>query len=167
MSSLVVSIKSVLLTKSNQRWMKLRTTVQISSAISAKIVRKSYNLQTMRNHINTNKNCIFNNRSSPTLKIAVSIFYRNNNSLDEDYSVFNILQIQIATAKVNFIDSKERERSEEVYSVSIENENQLWNRIQNAVQELQNEETLRRVHFNFLRRIDYCINENGGHFTPN
>ncbi|KAJ8973988.1 hypothetical protein NQ317_017363 [Molorchus minor] len=31
-----------------------------------------------------------------------------------------------------------------VYSVSIENEEQLWNRIQNAVQELQNEETLRR-----------------------
>ncbi|KAJ8977253.1 hypothetical protein NQ317_006892 [Molorchus minor] len=28
-----------------------------------------------------------------------------------------------------------------VYSVSIENEEQLWNRIQNAVQELQNEET--------------------------
>ncbi|KAJ8949642.1 hypothetical protein NQ318_010058 [Aromia moschata] len=40
---------------------------------------------------------------------------------------------------------------QKVYSVSIENEEQLWNRIQNAVQELQNEETLRRVHFNFLR----------------
>ncbi|KAJ8983549.1 hypothetical protein NQ317_006594 [Molorchus minor] len=36
-----------------------------------------------------------------------------------------------------------------VCSVSIENEEQLWNRIQNSVQELQNEETLRRVHFNF------------------
>ncbi|KAJ8934968.1 hypothetical protein NQ318_007175 [Aromia moschata] len=34
---------------------------------------------------------------------------------------------------------------QKVYSVSIENEEQLWNRIQNAVQELQNEETLRRV----------------------
>ncbi|KAJ8982674.1 hypothetical protein NQ317_017664 [Molorchus minor] len=54
---------------------------------------------------------------------------------------------------------------QKVYSVSIENEEQLWNRIQNAVQELQNEETLRWVHFNFLRRIDFCINENGGgHF---
>ncbi|KAJ8957270.1 hypothetical protein NQ318_007834 [Aromia moschata] len=48
--------------------------------------------------------------------------------------------------------------------IFIENEKQLWNRIQNAVQELQNEETLRRVHFNFLCRIDFCINENGGHF---
>ncbi|KAJ8957626.1 hypothetical protein NQ318_017515 [Aromia moschata] len=38
---------------------------------------------------------------------------------------------------------------QKVYSVSIENEEQLWNIIQNAVQELQNEETLRRVHFNF------------------
>ncbi|KAJ8979692.1 hypothetical protein NQ317_000976 [Molorchus minor] len=45
---------------------------------------------------------------------------------------------------------------------SIENEEQLWNRIQNAVQELQNEETLRRLHFNVLRRMDFCINENGG-----
>ncbi|KAJ8937998.1 hypothetical protein NQ318_015495 [Aromia moschata] len=53
---------------------------------------------------------------------------------------------------------------QKVYSVCIENEEQLWNSIQNAVQELQNEETLRRVHFNFLRRIDFCINENGGHF---
>ncbi|KAJ8933301.1 hypothetical protein NQ318_012258 [Aromia moschata] len=53
---------------------------------------------------------------------------------------------------------------QKIYSVSIENEEQLWNRTQNAVQELQNEETLRRVHFNFLCRIDFCINENGGHF---
>ncbi|KAJ8942199.1 hypothetical protein NQ318_021086 [Aromia moschata] len=51
-----------------------------------------------------------------------------------------------------------------VYSVSIENEEQLWDIIQNAVQELQNEETLRRVHFNFLRRIEFCSNENGDHF---
>ncbi|KAJ8959387.1 hypothetical protein NQ318_022074 [Aromia moschata] len=58
---------------------------------------------------------------------------------------------------------------QKVYCVSIENEEQLWNRIQNAVQELQNEETLRRVHFNFLRgilRIDFCINENGEPATP-
>ncbi|KAJ8941821.1 hypothetical protein NQ318_006798 [Aromia moschata] len=53
---------------------------------------------------------------------------------------------------------------QKVYSVSIENEEQLWNIIQNAVQELQNEETLKIVHFNFLRRIDFCINGNGGHF---
>ncbi|KAJ8950084.1 hypothetical protein NQ318_017809 [Aromia moschata] len=46
---------------------------------------------------------------------------------------------------------------QKVYSVSFENEEQLWNRIQNAVQELQNEETQRRVHFNFLRRIDFCM----------
>ncbi|KAJ8977357.1 hypothetical protein NQ317_009554 [Molorchus minor] len=52
-----------------------------------------------------------------------------------------------------------------VYSVSIENEAQLWNRIQNAVQELQNEETLRRPNFNVLRRMEFCINENGGHLT--
>ncbi|KAJ8985574.1 hypothetical protein NQ317_011538 [Molorchus minor] len=49
-----------------------------------------------------------------------------------------------------------------VYSVSIQDEEQLlWNIIQNAVQELQNEETLRRLHFNVLRRMDFCINENG------
>ncbi|KAJ8940238.1 hypothetical protein NQ318_016694, partial [Aromia moschata] len=48
---------------------------------------------------------------------------------------------------------------QKVYSVRIENEEQLWNIIQNT-----NEETLRRVHFNFLRRIDFCINGNGGHF---
>ncbi|KAJ8978722.1 hypothetical protein NQ317_009705 [Molorchus minor] len=48
-----------------------------------------------------------------------------------------------------------------VYSVSIQDEEQLCNRIQNAVQELQNEETLRRLHFNVLRRMDFCINENG------
>ncbi|KAJ8954522.1 hypothetical protein NQ318_000754 [Aromia moschata] len=54
---------------------------------------------------------------------------------------------------------------QKVYSVSIENEEQLWNRIQNAVQELQNEETLRRVDFNFLCRIDFCINENGVAFN--
>ncbi|KAJ8958545.1 hypothetical protein NQ317_019586 [Molorchus minor] len=51
--------------------------------------------------------------------------------------------------------------SQKVYSVSIQDEEQLWNRIQNAVQELQNEETLRRLHFNVLRRMDFCINENG------
>ncbi|KAJ8953499.1 hypothetical protein NQ318_023620 [Aromia moschata] len=39
---------------------------------------------------------------------------------------------------------------QKVYSVSIENEEQLWNRIQNAVQKFQNEETLRRVHIIFL-----------------
>ncbi|KAJ8934253.1 hypothetical protein NQ318_008696 [Aromia moschata] len=53
---------------------------------------------------------------------------------------------------------------QKVYSASFENEEQLWNRIQNAVQELQSEETLRRVHFNFLRRIYFCINETGSHF---
>ncbi|KAJ8959825.1 hypothetical protein NQ318_011558 [Aromia moschata] len=57
-------------------------------------------------------------------------------------------------------DSKQK-----VYSVSIEKEEQLWSRIQNADQELQNAETLRRVHFNFLHRIDFCINENGDNFT--
>ncbi|KAJ8975883.1 hypothetical protein NQ317_009298 [Molorchus minor] len=53
---------------------------------------------------------------------------------------------------LTFIRRSRRFQEEvKVYPVSIENEEQLWNRIQNAVQELQSEETLRRVHFNFLR----------------
>lgn len=50
-----------------------------------------------------------------------------------------------------------------VYEVSIEDIEQLWNRIQNAVDSLQDEGILRRVHFNFLRRMDLCRNEDGGH----
>ncbi|KAJ8943679.1 hypothetical protein NQ318_015167 [Aromia moschata] len=33
-----------------------------------------------------------------------------------------------------------------------------------AISSFENEETLRRLHFNFLRMIDFYINENGGHF---
>lgn len=50
-----------------------------------------------------------------------------------------------------------------VYEVPINNVEQLWNRIQIAANSLQNEGILRRVHFNFLRRLDCCINEDGGH----
>lgn len=51
-----------------------------------------------------------------------------------------------------------------VYEVQINNAEQLWNRIQNAVNALrENDDVLRRVHFNFLRRVDLCINEGGGH----
>jgi len=51
-----------------------------------------------------------------------------------------------------------------IYEVQINSAEQLWNRIQNAVNALQeNEDVLRRVHFNFLRRIELCINERGGH----
>lgn len=51
-----------------------------------------------------------------------------------------------------------------VYEVQINNPEQLWNRIQNAVNALrQNPNVLRRVKFNFLRRVDLCLNENGGH----
>lgn len=51
-----------------------------------------------------------------------------------------------------------------VYEVQIDNSEQLWNRIQNAVDELRvNDDILRRVHLNFLRRIDLCIDEGGRH----
>lgn len=56
------------------------------------------------------------------------------------------------------------ELKRQVYEVQINNIEQLWNRIQNAVNALrENDDVLRRVHFNFLRRIDLCINEGGGH----
>lgn len=50
-----------------------------------------------------------------------------------------------------------------VYEVQIEDIDQLWARILNAVNFLQDERILRRVHFNFLRRVNLCQHELGGH----
>lgn len=52
-----------------------------------------------------------------------------------------------------------------VYSVPINTAEQLWERILWAANNVrQNVESLRKTHFNFLRRINACINANGGHF---
>lgn len=52
-----------------------------------------------------------------------------------------------------------------VYSSPINTEDELWARIQNVSQSIKNNaEMLQRVQFNFLRRINLCIQENGGHF---
>ncbi|KAJ8966042.1 hypothetical protein NQ317_009905, partial [Molorchus minor] len=79
---------------------------------------------------------------------------------DEDYerpkTFWNMFSCRILEAYSDlYLKTEVLLLCDKVYSVSIENEKQLWNRIQNPVQELQNEETLRRVHFNFLRRIDF------------
>lgn len=56
--------------------------------------------------------------------------------------------------------------SAKVYSERINTEEQLWNRIVNAANTLLEEErgTLQRVQFNFLKRVNLCIAEDGGHF---
>lgn len=52
-----------------------------------------------------------------------------------------------------------------VYSVVINNENELRGRIRGAVRDIAaDEDMLRRVQMNFVRRINLCIQENGGHF---
>lgn len=52
-----------------------------------------------------------------------------------------------------------------VYSRPINNEEELWGRIQNAVNILKNDaELMQRVNLNFLRRINLCTYVNGGHF---
>lgn len=54
---------------------------------------------------------------------------------------------------------------EMVYSRSVNTEEELWGRIQNGVDMLKNDaEMMQRVQFNFLRRINHCLQENGGHF---
>lgn len=51
-----------------------------------------------------------------------------------------------------------------VYSRPINTQDELWARIQNASQSIKNNaEMLQRVQFNFLRRINLCIQEDGGH----
>lgn len=51
-----------------------------------------------------------------------------------------------------------------VYMTPVDNEEQLWQRIQDVTNNLRaDEEVMQRVHFNFLRRIDLCIRANGGH----
>lgn len=52
-----------------------------------------------------------------------------------------------------------------VYSRPVNEEPELWRRIQDAVVILRNDvEMIQRVQFNFLRRVDLCIRMNGGHF---
>ena len=52
-----------------------------------------------------------------------------------------------------------------VYSRPINNEEEMWERIQNAVNILKNDaELMQRVNLNFLRRINLCTYVNGGHF---
>jgi hypothetical protein len=52
-----------------------------------------------------------------------------------------------------------------VYRTTPDNAEQLWQRIQDAINILKDDgQVLQRVCFNFLRRINLCIRENGGHF---
>lgn len=52
-----------------------------------------------------------------------------------------------------------------VYNTPVNNEEELWQRIQEATNNLRGDvEVLQRVQFHFLRRIDLCIHENGRHF---
>jgi len=52
-----------------------------------------------------------------------------------------------------------------VYKTPVDQEEQLWQRIQDAANALRaDEEILQRVHFNFLRRVNHCMRVNGGHF---
>lgn len=52
-----------------------------------------------------------------------------------------------------------------VYSSPLDSEEELHRRILNAANSLKNNaQTMQRVQFNFLRRINLCIEENGGHF---
>lgn len=51
-----------------------------------------------------------------------------------------------------------------VYSTPVNTENELWARIQNAAQTIKTDrQMLQNVQTNFLRRINLCIQENGGH----
>nr|CAI5818536.1 unnamed protein product [Callosobruchus analis] len=54
--------------------------------------------------------------------------------------------------------------ADKVYKERIDTEQQLWNRIVTAVRQLQNVDSLRRMQFNFLRRINLCREVNGDHF---
>lgn len=52
-----------------------------------------------------------------------------------------------------------------VYSRPVDTEDELRRRIQTGIDALRNDdEMLQRVQFNFLRRINLCTHENGGHF---
>ncbi|XP_066141312.1 uncharacterized protein [Euwallacea fornicatus] len=52
-----------------------------------------------------------------------------------------------------------------VYSTSIDHIQELHNRIFNAVNDVRNRpEVMQRMHFNFLKRINLCMQENGAHF---
>ncbi|XP_066148942.1 uncharacterized protein [Euwallacea fornicatus] len=52
-----------------------------------------------------------------------------------------------------------------VYMTTVDNEEQLCQRIQDAINNIRNdEEVMQRVHFNFLRHINLCIRANDGLF---
>lgn len=51
-----------------------------------------------------------------------------------------------------------------VYSSPIESEEDLNRKIVNFSNTLRNPDTLQRVQFNFRRRVNACVQENGGHF---
>lgn len=52
-----------------------------------------------------------------------------------------------------------------VYGRPVNTEEELWQRIQVAIDNFRgDEELMQRLHFNFLRRINLCTNVNGEHF---
>lgn len=52
-----------------------------------------------------------------------------------------------------------------VYSRPVNTQQELWRRIQDAMNDIRNNlEMMRNVQFSFLRRIRSCIRTNGGHF---
>ncbi|XP_066262388.1 uncharacterized protein [Euwallacea similis] len=52
-----------------------------------------------------------------------------------------------------------------VYRTPVTTQEELWQRIQNAVNDLPgNDEVMQRIQFNFIRRINFCVRVNGGHF---
>lgn len=53
----------------------------------------------------------------------------------------------------------------EIYKTPVNTREELWQRILNASNNINNPETLGRVQFHFLRSIDKCIQQNGGHFA--
>lgn len=51
-----------------------------------------------------------------------------------------------------------------VYASAINSEEELRRKIFLAFESLNNPETINRVQFNFMRRVNLCIEKNGGHF---
>lgn len=53
----------------------------------------------------------------------------------------------------------------EIYKTTVNTREELWQRILNASNRLNNLDTLDKVQFHFLRSVSKCIQENGGHFA--
>lgn len=52
-----------------------------------------------------------------------------------------------------------------VYKTPVRNEEQLWRRIQDATNDIRNdEEVMQRVLFNLIRRLNLCMDVNGQNF---